>query len=248
MRKFILLSMVAALMIASCKKKALVKPDESTPIKFITTEYATLGTYDTTGRPTYLAGTDVVTSGLRSYVSDMLPERINVKTTHPDFVKNADLALTAKSDVYVTFVSAITGRSNTVGFYLYKTGNSPTKPQDIEKITYLFPNARSTKSGSLLVGDKVKLATIEAGMSIGFVLLENGWDVSSKTINKNAVHFCSNKELNPENNIDLKDHTVLFEYQAENKFIIGFEDINRTLASCDNDFNDVVMYATIVKK
>ncbi|MDB5121321.1 MAG: hypothetical protein JWN56_2539 [Sphingobacteriales bacterium] len=249
MRKSLLILMLVAIALTSCKKKKLIKPEQqSTPVKFITTEYAQLGTYDSTGRPNYLAGTDVVSNGLKSFVSDMLPERVNVTTTHPDFLKNADLEITSKSDVYVTFISAVTGRTNTVGFYLYKTGSSPTKPQEIEKITYIFPNARSTKSGSLLVGDKVKLGTIEAGMSIGFVLLDNGWDTSLKTVNKNVAHYCSNKELNPENDAALKYHTVLFEYPAENKFIIGFEDYNRTLATCDNDFNDVVVYATIVKK
>lgn len=250
MRKSLLILMVIATALTSCKKKPLVKNEDpkSTPVKFITTEYAELGAYDTTGRPKYLAGTDSVSSGLKKFVSDMLPESVDITKTHPDYLRNADLQIASKSDVYITYISSVTSHTNTVGFYVYKTGSSPTKPQDIEKITYIFPNARSTKPGSLIMGDKVKIGTIESGMSIGFVLLDSGWDTVLKTVNKNAAHYCSNSVLNPENDPALKYHTVLFEYPAENKFILGFEDINRTLPICDNDFNDVVLYATVVKQ
>ena len=250
MRKSLLIFIVVASALTSCKKKQLTKAEEvkTTPVKFITTEYVELGTYDSTGRPKYLAGTDVMSSGLKKFVSDMLPETVDITKTHPEYLRNADIQITSKSDVYITYLSAVTSHTNTVAFYLYKTGSSPTKPQDIEKITYIFPNARSTKSGSLLPGDKVKIGTIEAGISIGFVLLDNGWDLTSKAINKNVAHYCSNSVLNPENADALKFHTVQFEYPAENKFIIGFEDINRTLPICDNDFNDVVVYATVLKQ
>ncbi len=177
-----------------------------------------------------------------------MPEKGDISKSHPEYLKNADLAITAKSDVYITFTSEGTGFTNSVGYYLYKTGSSPVKPADIEQIVYIFPNASSNKGGTLRSGDKVKLGTIESGMSIGFVLLEKGWDSVAKAVNKNAPHYCSNQALNPEDNVLLKPHTVLFSYPAENKTIIGFEDTNRTLASCDHDFNDVVIYATVVAK
>ncbi|MDB5121560.1 MAG: hypothetical protein JWN56_2778 [Sphingobacteriales bacterium] len=232
--------------LSSCKKDKPVK-ETSTPVKFITTDYSYLGTYDDQGKPN-LVEKDVVSTELVNYVNTSLPEKGDISKTHPEFLKNADLAISAKSDVYITFTSEGTGFANSVGYYLYKTGSSPVKPADIEKITYIFPNASSNKGGTLRPGDKVKLGTIESGMSIGFVLLEKGWDSVTKTVNKDAPHYCSNKALNPEDNDLLKPHTVLFDYPAEHKVIIGFEDTNRTLASCDHDFNDVVIYATVVAK
>ena len=60
------------------------------------------------------------------------------------------------------------------------------------------------------------------------------------------MHFCSNDVLNPEINVNLKKHAVLIDYPAENKTLIGFEDLDRTIDLCDHDFNDVVLYATVV--
>ncbi len=67
-------------------------------------------------------------------------------------------------------------------------------------------------------------------------------------MNNDAVHFASNDVLNPEVDPKLKKHAVLINYTPENKILVGFEDYDRTQAGCDNDFNDVVIYATIVKK
>ena len=249
MRKSIIIILLLALVVTSCKKKKQIKPDlgGSTPVPFTTTEYVEMGTYDDSGRPNYLVASDLVGGSFSAYVHDMLPESVNLTKTHSDFLKNADLEITAKSDVYITFVSEVTSHSNTVGYYTYKTGSSPKKPEDIIKIIYIFPNASSNKGGTMKAGDKVKLGSFEPGTSLGFVLLDNAWDKATKKINKNAPHYCSNKELNPENVADLKYHTVLFDYAAESKVVIGFEDINRSLPECDNDFNDVVMYATVVK-
>lgn len=244
MKNYLLCLFLISVAFAACKKGPV--NGGSTPKEFIATEYSYMGTYDDQGKPTYLVAKDQVSAALSAYIKTQLPERGDIRKTHPEFLKNADLAITAKSDVYITFVDEGTGYKNAVGYYLYKTGASPTKPEDIEKVVYMFPHASKLNSGGALkAGDKVKLGTIEAGMSIGFVLLEKGWDEAAKKVNEKAPHFCSNKELNPENYDELKPHTVLLDFPAENKVIIGFEDINRTLPECDHDFNDVVMYATV---
>ena len=245
MKNSLPLLFLIALGFTSCKKDKDPVNGGSTPVDFVTTDYSYLGEYDDQGRPKYLVDKDVITTELLSFVKSNLPELSDVRNTHPEFLKNADLAITAKSDVYITFVAEGTGYTNSVGYYLYKTGNSPKKPEDIENIVYMFPHAQSNNGGTLKAGDKIKLGTIESGMSIGFVLLQKGWDAATKKVNDKAPHFCSNKELNPENYDELKPHTVLFEFPAEKKVIIGFEDINRTMPECDHDFNDVVMYATL---
>ncbi|HTM91053.1 MAG TPA: DUF4114 domain-containing protein, partial [Flavisolibacter sp.] len=116
---------------------------------------------------------------------------------------------------------------------------------DIQKITYVFPNAGHLSP--LWAGDKVKIGSFNAGTSIGFVLMQDAWNDATKTLNNAAVHFCSNDVLNPETNPALKKHAVLIIYSSGNnrKVLIGFEDVDRTKQECDQDFNDVVVYATV---
>jgi hypothetical protein len=233
-----------AFILGGCKKEP---NGGTTPVKFVTTTYKSLGTFNDQGKPDYLETKDMISKQLYNFVTEQLPEKSDVRVTHPEYLKNADLPVTAKSDVYITFVDEGTALTNTVGFYTYKTGSPPTTPADIENITYIFPNSTYQSSGAVLNrGDKVKLGTFESGVSIGFVLLANGWDATAKNVNNKAAHYCSNLELNPENRVELKPHTVLIDFPAENKVIIGFEDMNRTDPKCDHDFNDVVMYATVV--
>lgn len=246
MKNYLPALLILSIAFTACKKEKEPVNGGSTPVEFNTTEYSYMGAYDDTGKPNYLVERDVVSKELSSFIVGKLPERSDIRKTNPEYLKNADLAITVKSDVYITFIGEGTGYSNAVGYYLYKTGTSPKKPEDIEKVIYMFPLAQTNDGGSLTAGDKVKLGTIESGTSIGFVLIQRGWDFASKKVNDKAPHFCSNKELNPENLEELKAHTVLFEYPAENKVIIGFEDINRTSPECDHDFNDVVMYATVL--
>ena len=247
MKNILLLLMLPLFCITACRKGPV--NGGSTPVPFNVTKYVNMGTYNDKGVPDYLAVKDQISSSLMNYISAQLPEFSDIRTKNPEYLKNADLSVTVKSEVSITFVNEGTRYMNTLGYYLYKTGSSPKKAEDIKSIIYLFPNAStaSTKAatGGLVPGDKVNIGIIEAGTSIGFVLLEKGWDPITKTINTKATHFCSNKELNPENRDELKQHTALIEYPAENKTIIGFEDINRTLPECDHDFNDVVIYATV---
>ncbi len=244
MKKYILLGLVASAIFTSCKKGPV--NGGTTPVEFKSTTYAYIGTYDSDGKPNYLETMDNVSNNMVNFLLEKIPEKSDIRKTNPDLLKNADLPITAKSEVFITFVTEGTGNTNTIGYYTYKTGNAPTKPENISKITYVFPHASQVNSGgSLRPGDKVKIGTIEAGMTIGFVLLQNGWDVNTKKVNDNAPHFLSNRELNPENLYELKPHTVVFNYAAENKTMIGFEDVNRTLPTCDHDFNDVVLYATV---
>ena len=243
MKNYLPCLMLILLGLAGCKKE---KNGGFTPVKFTETEYSYLGDFDAQGRPNYLVASDVISNDLSSFVKTALPENGDIRTTHPQYLKNADLVVTAKSEVYITFLTEGSSYANSVGYYTYKSGNSPKRPEDIKGIKYIFPHAQMDKGGSLKPGDKVKLGSFEAGSSIGFVLLQNGWDATNKKVNDKVTHFCSNKELNPENYDELKPHTALFDYPSEKKLIIGFEDVNRTLEKCDHDFNDVVMYATVI--
>ena len=182
-----------------------------------------------------------------SFISNTLPDKVDLRQSHPDLLTTkaiADIPITKTSDVFITYVSQGGGFTNTFAFYTYPTSKPPAGTKDIPLITYVFPN--SGYKTALQRGDKVKLGTFNAGTSIGFVILQKGWDPLKHALDNKVVHFCSNDVLNPEVDPNLKKHAVLINYPAENKVLIGFEDVDRTTAICDHDFNDVVFYATVL--
>lgn len=248
--QLLLLVILFSATIISCKKNRPAGPDAPfSPVSFTTTEYGYLGTYDTLGRPlNYLLVPDTLSQELTSFIQNSLPAGEDISKTNPTLLSsNSDLNINKKSDVFITFVSEGASQLNSLGFYIYPTNTPPKKPTDIKKILLMFPNASLAgwAGGGLNPGDKIKIGTVEAGNSVGFVLLEKGWNKETKTVNSKGNHFCSNEILNPENDPGLKKHTVLLNYPKENKIFIGFEDMMRTEPSCDHDFNDIIIYATI---
>jgi hypothetical protein len=237
-----LILFITLLGLASCKKQNPV----TKPVKFTSTTYKTLGTNDIFGKPDYLTTPDVISPDLLSFVYNTLPEHKDLRITNPELLTTkaiADIKITAPSDVSVTYVSAGTGYTNSLAFYTYPTNQPPATAKDIDTIIYIFPNCGNRST--LKQGDKVNIGKFNVGTSIGFVLLKNGWDTINNKLNNNVVHFCSNDVLNPEVDPNLKKHAVLINYAPENKVLIGFEDIDRTLDYCDHDFNDLVVYCTV---
>jgi len=227
----------------ACKKDS---SPVTKPVEFNTTNYDTLGTYDNSGKPVIMEPADNVTPTLISFLDSTLPERSDLRSTSPELLTTqatADIKITQQSDVCITFIEQGTKFSNTFAFYTYPTNKPPASTADIQTITYVFPNAGF--GTTLQKGDKVRIGNFSAGTSIGFVLLKNAWSTTTHTINNKTVHFCSNDVLNPEVDANLKKHAVLISYPAENKVLIGFEDIDRTEATCDHDFNDLLLYCTV---
>lgn len=229
------------LLLQACKKE--VEPLTS-PVNFTFTSYETLGNFDGEGKPLYLETPDVISPGLAGFVSNTLPEAQDLRKTNPALLSTTaigDIAITQSSEVYITLVSKGTAYPDAIGFYTFPTGNSPDSVNDIKTITYIFPNVGW--GSPVAPGDKVKIGRFNPGTSIGFVLLKAAFDKTTKKINTHVPHFLSNDALNPETARNLKKHAVLIPF--EQKVLIGFEDIDRTETACDQDFNDVVLYATI---
>ena len=225
-------------------------PDKTIPDKFIKTSYDSLGQYDTLGRPSYLTTPDTISSNLANFIATQLPKSVDLTKTHPEYFTakaSANINITQKSNIYVTFVKETASFYNTIGFYTYPTNTPPTTPANIIKITYIFPNAKFVgDGGGLKPGDKVLIGTFDPGTSVGFVLLRNAWNPITKTINRNAEHFLSADALNPEIDSTKRRHDVLIQYPAENKTLICFEDTDRSEADCDNDFSDIIFYTTSI--
>jgi len=239
-----LLLFVPLFLFAACKKDPVTKP-----VHFTSTTYENLSSYNpTTGTPDVLLK-DTISPALITFIDTTLPDRVNLVKRRPDLFTNSaigDVTISSKSEVFITFVSTNSLNSNSLAFYTYTTGQPPASAQDVKKITYVFPNAGHLTG--LKPGDKVSLGTFDVGTSLGFVLMQNAWDTTNHTLNNDAVHFCTNDALNPEVDPNLKKHAVLINYAPENKILIGFEDTDRTNPACDNDFNDVVVYCTVVPK
>lgn len=240
--KYYLFIICTIVLINACKKDPLTKS-----VKFTSTTYQNLGTFSPTGEPDYLLAPDTISPSLLSFIASTLPDGKNLTVSHPELFNSSaigDVAITQPSDVYITFVNQGCQFANALAFYTYPTGQSPTSAKDISLITYIFPN--SGNNTPLHSGDKVKIGRFAVGTSIGFVLMQGAWNSKNSTLDNNVVHFCTNDALNPEVDPNLKKHAVLINYAPENKILIGFEDIDRTKSQCDNDFNDVVIYGTVI--
>lgn len=243
-KPYVFLFLSVMLMVISCKKKDAVTKE----VKFTSTNYKTLGSFGYDGKPDYLTTPDANSPALMTFVQKTLPQGKDLRVTNPQLLTTdaiADIKITQPSNVFITFVLQGAGMTNAFAYYTYPTGKSPQSAKDIDLITYIFPSCGN--GTPLKTGDKVDLGKFETGTSIGFVLLQNGWDTTMRKDNNEAVHFCSNDILNPEVDPNLKKHAVLIN-APDNRVLIGFEDLNRTLPECDHDFNDLVVYCTVVKQ
>ncbi len=209
--------------------------------------YKFLGGYNSQGVPDYLEPIgDVIDQTLLNDINNTLPERVYLPNYRPDYFTddiNPNVSLIEFADVWVTFVHEGAGYKNVLGFYSYPTDNPPTSPNDIDSITIVFPNASYHGSGGgLYAGDKVKLGTYPPNTTIGFALMANGWKNGEVTDGNWIVY--SNKNLNPEADPELRQHTVLLYDNARDLLLLGIEDILRDKSFCDHDFNDAVFYVT----
>ena len=234
---------IILLILVACKKETPV----TRVVKFNKTSYQTLGTFNSSGKPDYLlTEKDSISPSLLSFIKNTLPDGKDLRISHPEFLSStaiADITIGKPSDVFITFVSESGAYTNSIAFYTYPTSQPPASASDIKVITYIFPNSGNLTP--LAAGDKVRIGRFDVGTSIGFVLLQSAWNLTTHTLDNHVVHFCSNDVLNPEVDPTLKKHAVLINYAPENIILIGFEDLDRTNSICDNDFNDVVFYCTV---
>ncbi|MGI4749820.1 MAG: LruC domain-containing protein [Janthinobacterium lividum] len=212
------------------------------------------------GRPAYLEATpDVIDNSLLTYINTSLPETQAVSIKHPEYLSSSavsNINVTATADVWITYVSEGAGYQNSLAYYTYNTNNPPsatsggTNAGGVDKVTMVFPNASGVGSGGgLKSGDKVKLGTFNAGTTIAFVLLQNAWTGSGVSLT--TQKFYSDSRLNPESTSALKKHSVVLYDDVHKLYLFGFEDTNRESSatnpsnySSDNDFNDIVFYAS----
>jgi LruC domain-containing protein len=209
--------------------------------------YTYMGNYDSDGVPEYLIDSDEIEQNLLDDINSSLPEQQWLTKSHPEYLeagKASNIELSDDADVWITFVTEGAGWKNALGYYTYDLDNEPQTAADIDKLTIIFPNAsQSGSGGGLIPGNKVHLGKFSANTGIGWFLVANGWNTSSKTVSGSTIRY-SHTDFNTESDDDLKQHMVMLYDNARELIILGFEDMTRTSSGCDHDFNDAVFYAT----
>lgn len=209
--------------------------------------YKFLGAYNSQGVPAYLEPVnDPITASFLDDVNNTLPERVRLDVSHPEYFfpqYDHNINLVETCDVWVTFVTEGAGYLNVLGFYTYPTNNPPATPSAIDSITIIFPNASMQGSGGgLQPGNKVKIGRFNAGTTIAFALIADGWKNGQVTDGRWIVY--STKHLNGPASNPLSQQTVLLRDPGRQLFLLGIEDIKRTQSGCDHDFNDAIFYVT----
>ncbi|TAE63530.1 MAG: DUF4114 domain-containing protein, partial [Bacteroidetes bacterium] len=211
------------------------------------TVYSYMGTYDSWGRPNYLDPVgDVISAGFLSRLNASLPEASDLPSRSPSFFSssvNLNINVTQTADVWITFVSEGAGYRNALGYFKYPTNNPPANAAAIDSVFYVFPNSSLVNSsGNLRSGDRVKIGRFNAGTSIGFVLVADGFNGTA--VNSSNTKYYSTQAYNSvtESNTAKRQHGVQLYDATEQLLVFGFEDLNRSNGSSDEDFNDLVFY------
>ncbi|MBR2647323.1 MAG: DUF4114 domain-containing protein [Sediminibacterium sp.] len=211
-------------------------------------QYQYLGGFNNQGYPSYLVTPrDTVSVSFRNKIAATLPESRSVPVYNPLLVADArteTIQVNCNSDVWISFVDEGASFLNALGYYTFSLDTPLTAAPNPNKIKIIFPNAsKSGSGGAFEPGDKVYLGNFPARTGIGFVLMADGWNGTVVTPGRWTLY--SNAAFNPESDSTLKKHTVILKDTVNNRLVIGFEDIRRDNPACDNDFNDVLFFATV---
>ncbi len=213
-------------------------------------QYQAIGTFNSYGRPNYLLNTpDVISVATKNDISASLPESRSIPIYNPRLIaagRPETISLTAASDVWISFIDEGAGYQNILGYYTFPTNAALVTAPTPSQVRVIFPNASKTGfGGQLNAGDKVYLGNFPANTSIGFVLLAHGWDESNRTITEGKWRIYSDSRFNPESDANLRRHTVMLNDTTSNRLLIGVEDVRRDGYDSDEDFNDLLFFATV---
>lgn len=209
-----------------------------------------LGDWNTDGKPNYLESQrDVLSAAFLANISASFPEGKKVPIYHPEYLletNTRNLNITELADVWITFVHEGAGYRNALLYYTYHKDSVPTKEDDIDSLYIVFPNASySGSGGGLSAGDKVKIGRFNKDYVVAFAIAADGYNISSDIVTKGKNMWYTDKNLNVgESKAEFKQHTALLHDAGNNRFVIGFEDLVRSGNASDDDFNDVIFFAT----
>lgn len=208
--------------------------------------YTYLGTYNSLGVPNYLTTSDIIPPSLLARIAASLPEYFPVTVYNPSYISTgtqSNVVMQENGHVWVTFVDEGAGYRNVLGYYSFPTLTPPAVVPANSNLKIIFPNVSKINSGGgLVTGNRVYLGYFTAGTTISWFLVADGFRNGGVTTGN--WRLFSNPDFNPEANPSLRSHNVLLYDTTTKKIILGFEDIRRDNASCDNDFNDAIFYVS----
>lgn len=233
--------------------------------------------FGSNGKPTITEFTTTIPNTLPSLPSDLvskinftLPEgkdiRQNPQGLMPDSDAKTNISFSQEAEVWVTFLTEGAGYANSVGYFSYDTANPPRNRADVqEKMIFANASMPSPLTTATNTGNTVYLGTFQAGQSLGFMIVANGWSSAGRRVNgawapgvkeyadPKAI-FYTLRQLNPEASDarNLNTHTLMLKDLSDSsptyqRLVIGFEDINREVGG-DHDFNDVVLAIHVTPK
>ena len=229
------------------------------PTPSIVNGFYTIGTWDSQGVPNYLSlPNDIIPNSLMSDLTATLPEYKSLLSTHPTFLdgtNDGNIKIIQDAEIYLTFLHEGAGYMNTLAYYTYPTTTPPTTVNDIKAKIVIFPNSSfSGSGGGLTSGNKVQLLYLDpvtkiyskifpSGTTVAWVLHSMGWSGSNIKAGNPTYTYYSDYIFNPEKDPALRKHNIILNDATKKLLIVSFEDMRRDQGS-DNDFNDVVFYAT----
>lgn len=214
--------------------------------------YCYLGGWDSDGVPDYLVSQgDNINQQTLDLIDAVLPES-TPNLDYIDYNNYLNVTLDTGTRIWASFISEGAMFKNTFAMYHYPENNPPSSSNDIDSLTIIFPNVDGTSgtwnTGSLLAGSKVYYDSFPSGIVVAFALISRGFDythTNTSIDNQGIGIYYSDNNLNPESVDSMKAHNVTFWDSQHEKYILGFEDINRESSDCDQDFNDVLFYITL---
>jgi len=214
--------------------------------------YQTIGTWNYLGKPDYIAQREDISYTLLNAINQALPEWSAVS---PGKYKQGDIHVTQDAEISVSMIHSGGIFNDVLGYFTYEGDINNVDPSSIHEMI-AFPLAKVVPllSSGLKAGDMVQLKyynpktkqlqnTFPKGVSIGWVLRTNGYNMLTRTINDGISRFYSNPAWNPEKTN--KNHTVLF--KKDNFVAIGFEDMPNEWMNGwigDKDCNDVLFHVS----
>lgn len=207
-----------------------------------------LGGWDVNGLPNYLMGTrETFSTQFLLNLNASLPSGLSVPVYNPNYLNSStrrEVRVVTPTDVYVTYIADGAAYHNSLFYYIYNVNNKPTNASQIDSLYCVFPNTATTmRGGPINIGDKIKIGHFGADTVIAFALVTDSWVPTNHTISNGQFTFFSNEALNPENNSSNQQHVALLHDIQTDRFLLGFEDLNRDWGG-DNDFNDIVIGIT----
>jgi len=181
-----------------------------------------------------------------------LPEHIDAQVAHPEYFPEPEpeIIVTKEAEVFVTFYAESAAFKDALGYYTYDGNTSRVRPtkDTLSNIqadgTILFANTSLLNSGGdLATGTTVSLGRLSVGTKVMFYIVTKGWQNAQLGVTtfKDSI-FSSLSDLNPYLEGENNKHVALFRNTVGGQGILlmGWENLNKTDANCDNDFNDLI--------